>query len=90
MIKTDFGYLEFETSFLQKEFTGKMYAIKNLYDCGMFKRHETFFVDFFNEKAVEFYCKKYKEDLQKINIEFKKKLLKKKLKTMKIHSMKIF
>ena len=72
MIKTDFGYLEFETSFLQKEFTGKMYAIKNLYDCGMFKRHETFFVDFFNEKAVEFYCKKYKEDLQKINIEFKK------------------
>ncbi len=72
MIKTDFGYLEFETSFSQKEFVGKMYAIKNLYDYGVFTLDETVFVDFFNEKAVECYCEKYKEDLQKINIEFKK------------------
>lgn len=72
MIKTDFGYLEFETSFLQKEFEGQMYAIKNLYDYGTFMWNETDFVDFFNEKAVKFYREKYEDELTKLTIEFKK------------------
>ena len=76
-IKTDFGVLEFETSFSQEEFEGQMYAIDNLFNYGFFMFDKTDFVDFFNEKAVKFYREKYEDELTKLTIEFKKVVEKK-------------